>query len=230
MKDRLVGVVIPARDEQFRLPNVLNVVREVDWLSQIIVVDDNSNDGTFESARKISDLDGRLSVVHNEVGSGKSQAMLMGISCLSDQIQDVIFLDADLINLSSWHIDDLYLPFMNKQCQMSVAVFRSGTPRTDAAQIVTPYLSGQRCLCRLDALRVLKLLDESGYGVEIGLTIFARHHKWKVKYVPWRGVSHVVQEHKYGLIQGSRARAYMYAQIITTWMKLHNKKHWPSSD
>jgi glycosyltransferase involved in cell wall biosynthesis len=230
MDERLAGVIIPARDEQTRLPAVLSTVCAVDWLRQIIVVDDHSCDATFEIARNFAEHDKRLTVVRQNGDSGKSHALLSGLTALSDPVQDVIFLDADLINLFSRHIEDLYLPVKNNQYQMSVAVFRSGVPRTDAAQIVTPHLSGQRCMRRSAALSAVKLLKDTGYGIEIGLTMYARRYRWKVKYVPWRGVTHVVKEHKNGLIQGSRARAFMYAQIITTWIKLHNKKNWIASE
>lgn len=226
MKNRQVGVVIPARNEERHLPGVLDTVCTVEWLSQIIIVEDDSTDGTLEIAKNYARLDERLSVIHLDRSSGKSRAMLAGVSALQDRVEDVIFMDADLIGMQVRHIEDLYQPLGSNQCQMAVAVFRSGGMRTTAAQIVTPNLSGQRCLRRSAAFRALNLLANSGYGVEIGLTIYAQRNKWKVVYIPWRGVTHLVQESKHGIIRGLRARTAMYTQVIVTWMQFRKDRQW----
>lgn len=226
MPNRQVGVVIPARNEERHLPGVLSTVLAADWLSQVAVVDDSSTDSTLEIARESARQDARLTVVHLDRSSGKSRALLAGVSALRDRVEDVIFMDADLIGMQASHIEAMYEPLGSSQCQMAVAVFRSGGMRTTAAQIATPNLSGQRCMRRSAAVRALHLLQNSGYGVEIGLTIYARRNKWKIVYVPWRGVTHLVQESKHGLIRGLRARSVMYAQVIATWMQYREDEHW----
>jgi glycosyltransferase involved in cell wall biosynthesis len=226
MSNRQVGVVIPARNEERHLPGVLGTVLSVDWLSQVIVVDDNSTDNTLEISRDFTHQDDRLSVLHLDRSSGKSRALLAGVHALQDRIDEVIFMDADLIGMQTSHIDDLYKPLGSNQCQMAVAVFRSGGLRTTAAQISTPNLSGQRCMRRSVAFRALNLLENSGYGVEIGLTIYARRNKWKIVYVPWWGVTHLVQESKHGLLRGLQARSVMYAQVIATWLQYRKDEHW----
>lgn len=226
MRNRTVGVVIPARNEERYLPAVLNTACSADWLNQIVVVDDNSTDRTLDIARAIACQDNRLSVVHLSSRSGKSRAMLAGVIAMQDRIDDVIFMDADLIGLHTSHIEAMYSPLGDNQCEMAVAVFRSGGVRTTAAQIATPNLSGQRCLRRSAAHRALMLLESSGYGVEIGLTMYALRNNWRIRYVPWKSVTHLVQESKRGLIPGIRARSIMYAQIIATWVQFRKDKQW----
>ncbi len=226
MPNRQVGVVIPARNEERHLPGVLDTVLGVDWLAQVIVVDDSSTDNTLEIAREYTRQENRLTVLHLDSRSGKSRALLAGVSALQDGVEDVIFMDADLIGMQSSHIEALYAPLVSKRCQMVVAVFRSGGVRTTAAQIATPNLSGQRCMRRSVAYRALSLLENSGYGVEIGLTIYARRNKFKIIYVPWRGVTHMVQESKHGLLRGLQARSIMYAQVFATWLQYREDKHW----
>lgn len=226
MPNQQVGVVIPARNEERHLPDVLRTVLAADWLTQIVLVDDSSTDNTLEIARECARQDGRVFVIHMDISSGKSRALLAGVTALQDKVEDVIFMDADLIGMQTSHIETLYEPLNNKQCQMAVAVFRSGALRTTAAQIATPNLSGQRCMRRSVAYRALNLLENSGYGVEIGLTLYARRNKWKIVYVPWRGVTHLVQESKHGLLRGLQARSVMYAQVITTWMRYRKDEQW----
>lgn len=226
MPNKQVGVVIPARNEERHLPGVLRTVLALNWLTQVVVVDDSSTDSTLEIAREAACQDERLTVVHLDSSSGKSRALLAGVHALQDGVEDVIFMDADLIGMRTDHIEALYEPLGSKQCQMAVAVFRSGGLRTTAAQIATPNLSGQRCMRRSVAYRALNLLENSGYGVEIGLTLYARRNRWNILYVPWRGVTHMVQESKHGLIRGLRARSVMYAQVLATWMQYRKDEHW----
>lgn len=226
MKNRTAGVVIPARNEELHLPGVLDTVCAVEWIRQIVLVDDSSSDRTLEIATAYASQDSRLSAVHLDYPGGKSRAMLAGVTALQDKVDDVIFMDADLIRLQTSHIEELYAPLRNSHCEMAVAVFRSGATRTTAAQIATPNLSGQRCLRRSAAFRALTLLVGTGYGVEIGLTMYARRNKWKIVYIPWRGVTHIIQESKHGMIPGSKARALMYAQIIATWIRFRKDNQW----
>jgi glycosyltransferase involved in cell wall biosynthesis len=226
MYNRIVRAVIPARNEELYLPGVLDTACSLGWLNQIIIVDDCSTDRTLEIARDYAHQYSRLSVIHLDSRTGKSRAMLAGVTALQDRVEDVIFMDADLIGLKPSHIEEMYNPLGSYQCEMAVVVFRSGGIRTTAAQIATPNLSGQRCLRRSAAYRALMLLENSGYGIEIGLTLYALRNNWKVVYVPWRGVTHVVQESKHGLIRGVSARAIMYAQVIATWVEFRKDKQW----
>ena len=229
MLKRHVGIVIPARNEERHLTGVLDTVCAVGWLNQIVVIDDNSTDTTLEIAENFAHQDERLSVIHQKNNQGKSRALLAGLSALHDRIEDVILLDADLIGMRTKHIQDLYEPVGSNWSQMAVAVFRSGGLRTTAAHIATPYLSGQRCMRRSAAHRVLKFLENSGYGIEIGLTLYARRNNWNVLYVPWRGVTHFIKEDKLGIIGGVQKRSVMYAQVIATWMQYRNDEQWLES-
>ena len=128
-----------------------------------------------------------------------------------------MFLDADLIGLTPEHLTILYEPIEKKECEMTVAIFRHGYWRTDLSQRFAPNLNGQRCLDRKAAIRALTPLADSGYGVEIGLTRYARRNKWRVKYVGWKGMTHDMKEDKLGLRDGYKLRRAMYRQIMATW-------------
>jgi glycosyltransferase involved in cell wall biosynthesis len=225
MQEQSVGVVIPARNEEKQLPEVLKTVCEVEWLSQIVVVDDQSRDKTHDIARHFEGLDQRVSVIQTIFSQGKSHALYTGVRQLPESIRDVMFLDADLIGLESQHIQSLYIPLQKPEWNMAVAVFRGGELNTTASQVVTPYLSGQRCLKRTSALHVFQLLKNSGYGAEIGITMIAHWEKWKTQYVPWRGVTHIVKEDKYGFQQGIKARVGMYSEILSTMLQLLKEKN-----
>ena len=145
--------------------------------------------------------------------------MLAGMRALPIEIDTVVFLDADLIGLSEDHLKILIAPVKDHKCEMSVAIFKHGYWRTDWSQRFAPNLNGQRCLPRQAAEQALLPLAECGYGVEIGLTLYARRMKWRIKYVGWTGMTHNMKEGKLGRFAGYRVRAMMYKQILVAWVK-----------
>ena len=102
---------------------------------------------------------------------------------------------------------------------MSVAIFKKGYWRTDWSQRFAPNLNGQRCLPREATEKALAPLAESGYGVEIGLTLYARRNKWRIQYISWEGMTHDMKEKKLGWWGGYKVRGVMYQQILVTWTR-----------
>ena len=213
-----VGIVIPAWNEERDIPMVLETVGPVDWISKIVVVDDGSEDRTFSVARDCARKYPHMIVEHLLENRGKGAAMLTGIRLMDPEIDTLIFLDADLIGLSANHLSKLYAPVKDQQCEMSVAIFKDGYWRTDWSQRFAPNLNGQRCLPREAAEHAIGPLAESGYGVEIGLTLYARRNKWHIQYVSWEGMTHDMKESKLGWREGYKVRGVMYQQILVTWI------------
>lgn len=214
-----IGVVIPAYNEEDGLPRVLKTICNLNWLSQIVVVNDGSTDRTLSVMQEYSNLDERLLVEHFIENRGKGAALLAGVKRLAEEIGIVIFLDADLIGLSEANLVRLCEPIIKRCADMTVAVFSHGYWRTDISQGVFPNLGGQRCLLRETALEALTPLEDSGYGVEIGLTSTAKHYNWRVLHVDWRGTTHTQQEASLGWKRGFKVRSVMYRQIIKTWSR-----------
>lgn len=214
-----IGVVIPAYNEEQGLSRVLNIVCSLDWLSQIVLVDDGSTDATLAIAQKYAMQDDRLLVEHLKINLGKGGALLAGVKRLAENVEIVIFLDADLIGLTLSNLRRLCDPIIEGRSEMAVAVFCQGYWRTDISQGVFPNLGGQRCLLREDALEALTPLADSGYGVEIGLTRYAKCNNWRVLHVDWYGTTHTMQEDSLGWKRAIKVRSVMYRQIIKTWSR-----------
>jgi len=83
-----IAAVLPARNEQEALPEVLRVLAVL-GLAQILVVDNGSSDATAEVARRCG------AEVVNEPRRGYGQACLAGMAALKPEITVVVFLDAD---------------------------------------------------------------------------------------------------------------------------------------
>jgi glycosyltransferase involved in cell wall biosynthesis len=215
-----VGVVISAFNEADNLHRVLDAVCAVNLLSQIVVVDDGSTDDTLAVAQHCAGQDERIVVLRLPQNRGKAGAMLAGVRALQTDL--VIFLDADLVGLKTHHLHHLCAPLLAGASDMAVAVFRYGGVRTDVSHRLTPDLSGQRCLRRWAAEQALTPLADTGYGVETGLTIHARRHGWRIQYVVWERMTHIMKERKRGWMAGLCSRWLMYSQIMA--VLVDNKK------
>jgi glycosyltransferase involved in cell wall biosynthesis len=223
-----IGVVIPAWNEERDLKSVLDVIGPLDWLSQIMIVDDGSTDNTLAIAQDCACKNPKMNVVRHPDNQGKGATLLTGVESLREEIDTVIFLDADLIGFTEHHLKILSDPVINQQCEMAVAGFRKGYWRTDLSQWFAPGLSGQRCLSRKSAERALLPLTDCGYGVEIGLTHYAKRNDWRVEYVIWEGATHNIKEKKLGIMQGSKIRRVMFLQLLCSllreWWRTNREK------
>jgi len=208
-----IGVVIPAFNEADNLHRVLDAVCAVDWIEQIVVVDDGSTDGTFNVVEHYVNHDKRALAIHLPQNQGKAGAMLAGVRALGTDL--AIFLDADLVGVKDIHLQTLYQPVMTGLSQMTVAVFRHGGLLTDASHYFAPNLSGQRCLWRQEAEEALMPLEHTRFGVETGLTLHAKRQNWRVQRIVWRGVTHRMKEQKRNMVVGVYSRWQMYRQIAT---------------
>jgi hypothetical protein len=216
-----VSVIIPAYNESDRILRVLHVLSQVEYLDEIIVVDDGSKDDTVRIVENFRSIDPRIIIISNPRNMGKGQAVFAGVHSAKQTI--ILMLDADLCNLTSSHIDSLCKPVISGTCEMTIGVFKKGHWTSDFSHWITPWLSGQRCL-RNELFDQLSPEAAEGYGLETALTIAAQQYQWRVRKVAMMGVSHPPSEIHRGSILGVINRLKMYAQIIRAWYIATAKK------
>lgn len=205
MSDR-VSAIVPAFNEAQNIASVLQVLREVREISEIIVVDDGSTDNTAEVARASGAV--VLSLSENQ---GKGGAMKAGAAIARGDV--VLFLDADLVGLTVDHVQELIVPVMQGDSEATVGIFEGGRASTDWAQAVAPFLSGQRAI-RRQLLVGFEHIDMAGYGVELQLHRQLKRMGISPREVVLHDVTQVVKEEKMGLVKGFSARMRMYWEII----------------
>lgn len=198
--------VIPAYNEEETLGEVIRVLGDVDIVERVVVISDGSTDSTAEVARA-----GGAEVIELEQNVGKGGAMQRGIDRADADVY--LFLDADLIGLSSCHVCGLLEPVLSGEAEMTLGVFEYGRPITDLALQVAPYLSGQRAVHR-QVLEAMSGLDAARFGVEMALTRHIRRNNVTIKVVPLRNLTHRMKEEKLGLLPGFMARLKMYWEIL----------------
>lgn len=91
---RCLSVVIPAYNEEATIARVIDNVRRLEALAEIIVVNDCSKDRTGEIVREIAARDSRVRLVEHRVNGGKTEALKTGFAQVQGEI--VIVQDADL--------------------------------------------------------------------------------------------------------------------------------------
>jgi dolichyl-phosphate beta-glucosyltransferase len=135
-----ISVIIPAYNEQSRLPNTIR--RAYEYLSgmaddfEIIVVDDGSTDGTARSIKKAASELAGIKLVSNDTNRGKGFSVRRGV--LASRGKLVLISDADL----STPIDDVekLLPFVSEE--FSMAVGSRALKESDVALRQTWYREG----------------------------------------------------------------------------------------
>lgn len=201
-----VAAIIPALNEEERITKVLDAVKESTYVNRIIVVDDGSEDGTAEVAKKKG-----IEVIRNDKNMGKGGALCKGLSNCTSEI--ILFLDADLCGLAARDVDALLKPVLSGQYDMSIGIFSNGRLTTDLAQRMAPFLSGQRAIKR-NILNDIDGLEISRFGAEVALTRYVKKNNVRIKEVTLEHVSHVMKEEKLGLIRGFKERLKMYLDIV----------------
>jgi LmbE family N-acetylglucosaminyl deacetylase/glycosyltransferase involved in cell wall biosynthesis len=209
-----VAVIVPAHNEADNIVSVLSALSNVDLISEIIVVDDGSCDGTANKVQDAAGLDKRIRLIRHFRNLGKGQAILTARNATKAPI--LLLLDADLAGLKPMQVLSLIEPVISRKMDMTLGLFKGGKLLTDFSHLATPWLTGQRCI-RSSILDELDVNAASGYGFETALTLAANRKGWRTGIVWLRGVWHPPSEFHHGLLQGIWQRIRMYFQIARAW-------------
>jgi glycosyltransferase involved in cell wall biosynthesis len=185
-----VSIILPAYNEEQTLGATLAAVRSIPGVTEIVVVDDGSLDRTAEIASAAG-----AAVLKNERNLGKGGSMERGLRHSSGDI--VVFLDADL-GASAAEAGKLIQAVREGACDMAIAQFYGGKQRKGGFGIVLGTaraglkwktgqefrspISGQRAFRRQAALDLCPI--PGGFGAEVGLTIRAHRHGYRIHEVP----------------------------------------------
>ncbi len=200
---------MPAYNEAERLNCVLEALRSANLIDETIVVNDGSYDDTYAVASQCS----WVRPLNLEKNRGKGSAMRAGAEATDADI--VLFLDADLLGITGDQIDSLVTPVIDGQMDMCIGIFCGGRKLTDWAQVIAPFISGQRALKREVFLQMPEMNGVRS-GVEVAITRYFRSKGMKIGTVPLAGCTHFMKEEKMGWVRGSAARLRMYYDIVKT--------------
>jgi glycosyltransferase involved in cell wall biosynthesis len=181
-----VSLIIPAFNEDKTIKALVDSVIDMGIFSEIICVNDGSSDLTSQLLHAYIP---KIKVIDLPKNRGKGFALATGVESAKSDI--VMFLDADILNLTKEHILSLVKPVAKKVCDYSIARF------DEENEISFFYnISGQRVYNKSALLPLLQKMKKSRYGVEILLN--ASLKDLTVIWIRWRGVKHISKYEKSG--------------------------------
>ncbi len=223
---RKVSVVIPAYNEEPTVAKVVRAAKECDLVDEVIVVDDGSEDNTYEEAKKAG-----AKVIRHEENRGKGEAMKTGLKHAEGDI--VAFVDADIKNIKPEMIEKMIKPVLKGEADLVKTKFKRKAGRVtlltakpllkfffpEVAHLEQP-LSGQICSTK-NLLKKVKF--EPDYGVDIGIILDAIVRGAKIIEVDIGEIKHDMQPlerlHKMALqvVRTILNRAHKYGRIALRW-------------
>lgn len=207
-----VAAIVPAYNEEKTIINVLDALKQTPKVGQVIVVSDGSEDNTVRAVQSCyGNANDGVEIIELLQNRGKGGAVMAGLNRCAAEV--ILVLDADLIGLTTDHIEALLQPVISGEALMSVGIFEKGRVATDLAQKMAPFLSGQRAL-RRGLLESISDLDLSRFGLEMALHQYVEENELAAKVVQLPDLSHVMKEEKLGFLKGVAARVKMYWEIV----------------
>ena len=202
MAERML-VVVPTYNERTNVSQVVPAVLAQDPCIEVLVVDDNSPDGTGQIADQLASDDARVHVLHRGGKEGLGKAYIAGFRWALERGYDLVFemdadfshdprflpklieavQDADLVigsryktgvNVINWPISRLLLSLGANQ----YARWVTGLPLTDST-------GGFKCFRRrvLEAIP-LDRVRSNGYAFQIEMSFLAWKRGFRLKEIP----------------------------------------------
>jgi glycosyltransferase involved in cell wall biosynthesis len=183
----MVCAIIPAFNEELRLPGTLAALQSRREIGPIIVVDDGSADATSDAAR----ANGAAQVITLPKNRGKGAALSEGCKAVPTDADIILFIDADL-GASATESVKLIKPLVDGDADMAIGLLppdpvmaaagqygggsgfvvraaRGGLLKRTGVEFRQP-LSGQRAMTRA-VFDAVGGKFRNGFGVEVGLTL-----------------------------------------------------------
>jgi len=194
-----LSIVIPVFNEEENVKKLYSELKEVldriDYISEIIFVDDGSTDKTPEILEELSRTDKRIKLIFFSRNYGQTPAISAGIEHSSGDI--IITIDADLQN------DPSDIPVLLKEIESGYDVV-SGWRKNRKDPFFTRRLPSYIANAMISKLTGVKLHDYGctlkAYRAEIikKFAIYGEMHRFLPAYCSWQGgkITEVVVNHR----------------------------------
>ncbi len=197
-------VIIPTYNESENIPNVLKIVFDLEIEDlDVLIIDDNSPDGTAEIVKKLREENPRIHILQRAEKMGLGTAYVMGFGFALENGYEYIFeMDADLSHdpreipnfLNAVQDNDLvigsrYLTGVNvinwPLRRLFLSVFASKYTRLITGMPLTDCTGGFKCF-RRDVLRTIPLdnIKSNGYSFQIEMNFKVWKKGFKIKEIP----------------------------------------------
>ncbi len=196
-------VAIPTYNESGNIRDIVRVIFDQGLPLDILIIDDNSPDGTGEIADEISSSDSRVHVIHRKSKSGLGTAYLEAFKYALDHEYEYVFqMDADFSHDPRWLKDFLAASKENDlvvgsryingvsvvhwpMSRLLLSYFANIYARLVTGIPVKDATGGFKCFRRkvLEALN-LDRVSSSGYSFQIEMNYYCWKKGFKIKEIP----------------------------------------------
>lgn len=179
------SAIICAYNEEKTVGEVLRSVAQSDKINEIIVVNDGSTDKTDEILMQLQ-KEIAFKYIKQPENKGKGYAMATGVEKTQGEI--IVFIDADLSNLSENHINKLVDPLLYNNADMVL-----GFPSKALINYkINPYknFTGERALFKKEIEPIISKIMYSQYGVEWLINHHYKDNKKRVVKIYLQGLYH----------------------------------------
>jgi len=190
-----ISAIIPAFNEAKRISQILEVLRKVQAVKEIIVVDDGSSDDTAGVAGHFSGV----KVIRSTYNQGKTKSVRIGVR--EAKYEALLLMDADLEGLKPFHLTRL-IDVWSSGYRMMILNYSSQEWVLRTITKGFPALSGVRCLEKKD-FNQIKFLDTDRFELETRINRFFLDRKLPIGWIEGRGVRTPHKLAKYGPIYGN---------------------------
>jgi glycosyltransferase involved in cell wall biosynthesis len=171
-----VSVLIPAFNEENKIKATINTVFKLEFVNQVIVIEDGSTDFTYQQAKQT-----KAQIIQLPYNQGKGTALNHGLRQAEGDV--ILLLDGDL-GETALEAQKLLVPIVEGKADMTIAQFPPVQQnvgcglvkklavwglRKITGRVFTAPLSGQRAIRRQVLNKTKKFA--TGFGVEVALTI-----------------------------------------------------------
>ena len=105
-----ISAIVPVFNEEKTITNVVKKLLKSHLIDEVICINDGSTDKSLEHLKKFKN---KIKLISFDKNQGKGYALVEGIKKANEPI--VVFIDADLTNLSQKHIETLLKPILNNK-------------------------------------------------------------------------------------------------------------------
>jgi glycosyltransferase involved in cell wall biosynthesis len=208
-----VTAIVPIYNEQSTVARVVEAVLASGLVAEVICVNDGSTDRSLDVLRGFGD---RIVLRDLERNGGKGHALAEGVRAASGEI--VVFLDADLANLSREHLSALLEPVAGRRADAARGIAGADliysaldSIASGAASIVGSQFTGMRAYRRRDLIVHLPAMDQCRFGVEAYLNDAYRGAT--VEVVTLRGLVALGKHEKHGWRVAAREYAVEVVEV-----------------
>lgn len=230
MTDKNIVVIIPAFNEENAIAKVINDIPK-DWVSEIIVVNNNSNDNTRIKAANAG------AIVLDEPRQGYGYACLKGIAYSSElepKPDIIVFLDADYSDFPE-ELSDVVKPIIDNNYDLVIGSRATGERESGAMmpqQIFGNWLATSLIeklygvkftdLGPFRAIKYNKLLEmnmqDKTYGWTVEMQIKAAKQNMNCTEVPVKYKKRIGQSKVSGTLKGTVLAGYKILYLIFKYL------------